>query len=223
MTEYDFKTKLLDINQPMVEMPPRFSTIALLLKSGRKLFGCDLVSGEYKRNEINIENFANQTYLSLRLSGLINYLIFLEQIGSIFKPKNQTKTFTQTNGIFCSLKYFSTLSDDDDRIKAIKSLRNSLTHKFGLATEKNPTDKPPRKFIISIERNSEIITLPNKDWDGTFSDKSDNTSTTIFIIDLVILIESVYQKIVEANKADELEMVLSDGIEELKARFTITY
>ncbi|HEY5370510.1 MAG TPA: hypothetical protein VIJ75_16115 [Hanamia sp.] len=221
MTDQEFLARLLDLNQPMTETPTRFSTIALLLRGGRKLFGCDLASGEYERNELNIENFENQTYHSFQFSGLINYLIFLEQVGSIFKPKNSIR-INKTNGIFCSLKYFSSLSDEN-KINSIKALRNSLTHKFGLATERNPKEKPPRKFLISIERDSEIVKLPNKNWDGEFSDKSDNTSTTIFIIDLIILIERVYQKIVEANKADKLEIVLNDGMEELKARFTIVY
>lgn len=218
MTDQEFITKLLDINQPMFESPTRFSTIVLLLRGARKLFGCDLVSGEYTRNELNIENFTNQTYHSFQFSGLINYLIFLEQIGSIFKPKNQPK-IRQTNGIFCSLKYFSSLGDN--KIKAIKSLRNSLTHKFGLATEKNPKDGSPRKFIISIERNEEIVRLPEIEWNGAFADKSDTTSTTVFIIDLVTLIEKIYQKVIQNANEGDLEILLADGINELKARFTI--
>jgi hypothetical protein len=98
-----------------------------------------------------------------------------------------------------------------------------LTHKFGFATEKKPKEKPPRKFIISIERNDEIVKLPDAEWDGVFADKSDNTSTTIFIIDLITLIEKVCQKILEENKADNLEIMLTDGMNELKARFTIVY
>ena len=64
MADQNFIAKLLDISQPMVETPTRFSTIALLLIGGRKLFGCNLVSGEYEMNELKIENFANQTYHS---------------------------------------------------------------------------------------------------------------------------------------------------------------
>lgn len=83
--------------------------------------------------------------MPFQFTGLINYLILLEQFGSIFIPKNQVK-IKEKNGIFCSLKYYSKLSDE--QINAIKSLRNSLTHKFGLATEKKPSQKPPRKFIL---------------------------------------------------------------------------
>jgi hypothetical protein len=219
MTDKEYFKKLLDIKQPMSEKPNRFSTIVLLIKSARKLFGCDLETGTYKMSELNEENFINGTYQSFQFTGLINYLILLEQLGSIFKPKDQIKLI-QTNGIFCSLKYYSNLSDD--KIQAIKSLRNSLTHKFGLATEKKPNIGKPRKFIISIENNPEIINLPKDNWDGNFNDKSDNTSTIIYAIELVKIIESIYQKIIEDNNSENLELVLEDGIPELNSRYTIT-
>lgn len=206
------------MNQPMPDTPTRFSTIALLLKGSRKLFGCDLETGEYKMNELNEENILDQTYHSFQFTGLINYLILLEQLGSIFKPKNIT-SIKQTNGIFCALKFFTSLSEE--KIKAVKSLRNSLTHKFGLATERNPREKPPRKFILSIERDEEIVLLPNTDWDGTFSDKTDFTCTTIFIIDLVALIEKIYQEVKAQLISNNLEIISSGGINEIKARYTI--
>lgn len=62
MAEKEFVTKLLDIRQPMCENPNRFSTIILLLRSSRKLFGCDLKTGIYNKNELNEENFLNETY-----------------------------------------------------------------------------------------------------------------------------------------------------------------
>lgn len=221
MTDKEFISKLLDQKQPMMDDPTRFSTIALLLKGARKLFGCDSLSGEYKMNEINEENFMSGTYHSFQFSGLINYLIFLEQIGSIFRPRNPQE-FKETNGIFCALKHFSSLKEDS-KINAIVSLRNSLAHKFGLATEKNPKNKPPRKFTISIKRNSGIVQLPEHDWNGSFSDKADETSTTVFIIDLVTLIESVYEKVVEENEIDNLDILLHDGMNELRSRYTINY
>jgi hypothetical protein len=220
MTEKEFILKLLDMNQPMSNTPIRFSTIVLLLKGGRKLFGCDLETGEYQMNELNEENILDQTYHSFQFSGLINYLILLEQIGSIFKPINAT-SIKKTNGIFCALKFFSQLSDE--KIKAIISLRNSLTHRFGLATEKKPSVKPPRKFILSIERDKEIVKLPNIDWDGTFSDKSDSTNTTIFIIDLVDQIEKIYKEVSTKLINNNLDIIPIGGIDEIKARYTIIY
>src|SRR5690606_30073254 len=102
-------------------------------------------------------------------------------------------------------------------------LRNSLAHRFGLATEKNPKTKPARKFILSIERNTDIILNPTTDWNGDFSDKTDRNSTTVCIIDLVELIEAVYLKIKEEHEKGNLDLVVNDGINELKAKYTITY
>lgn len=220
MSDSEFITKLLDIKQPMEYQPNRYSTITLLLIGARKLFGCNLETGKYEKQELNETNFTDGTYHSFQFSGLINYLIFLEQIGSIFRPKNPISALTKSNGIYCALKYFSELSCDT-KIGAIVSLRNSLAHKFGLATEKNPKSKPPRKFILSSERNQDVVNLPIKDWDGVFSDKSDTTSTTIYIIDLVNEIEKVYKQLKEENSKNNLEILLKDELCELKARYTI--
>lgn len=219
MTNSRLFSKLLDMKQPMSNRPTRFSSIILLLKSGRKLFGCDINTGEYKMKEYYVTNFSEETYYSFQFSGLINYLIFLEQIGSIFKLKN-CDNLKESYGINAALTHFSSITDNA-KINAIVSLRNSLIHRFGLATEKNPKNKPPRKFILSIERNSDIVKLPNIEWDGTFSNKLGRTSTTIFIVDLVILIETVYQKICEENKKNNLDIKLKDGIDELKTRYTL--
>jgi hypothetical protein len=180
MTNSEFISKLLDINQPMTKDPFRFSSIALLLKGARKLFGCNIDTGKYEMLELDEDNFKSGTYQSLQFSGLINYLIFLEQIGSIFKPKYLPSS-SSSNGIYNALIYFSSLNNDPNKISGIVSLRNSLTHKFGLATEKNPKTKPARKFSLSIERNDNIILNPTTDWNGNFSDKSESTLTTVYI------------------------------------------
>src|SRR5689334_2754493 len=123
MTDQEFLNKFLDIQQPMELQPTRFSTVALLLRGARKLSGRDLTSGEYVMNELNQENFKDQTYHTYQFLGLINYLIFLEQIGSIFKFPS-----TKTNGIHITLEKFSVLTPQ--QIFAVRALRNSLAHNF---------------------------------------------------------------------------------------------
>jgi hypothetical protein len=216
MTTQIFIEKFLDIEQPMENNPVRFSTMALLVKSARKLSGRNLLTGIYEMKELNESNFTDQTYHPFMFTGLINYLIFLEQIGSIFKPKAATK-IKQTNGIYCALEYFSLL--DNDKKSAVKALRNTLTHKFGLATENKESDK--YRFQLSIERNSEII-IP-KNWDGNFSTKTDDTLTTVHIIDLADFVETIYVNILESWKAQTLELVVKEGIDEVKSRYTIIY
>jgi len=51
----------------------------------------------------------------------------------------------------------------------------------------------------------------------------DSYSTTIYIIDLVELIENTYQKVLEEVENDNIEITLADGIQELKARYSITH
>ncbi|MCF2446317.1 hypothetical protein L0657_20330 [Dyadobacter sp. CY345] len=211
---------LLDINQPMSETPSRFSTVTLLLRSARKLFGSDLYTGEYTMNELNIENFS-EMYLSFQFTALINYLILLEQLGSLIKPINKSEC-KKSPGIFCALKYFSSLNDDR-KIQSIAALRHSLAHKFGLATQSNPKDKPCRKFILSLETNAEVIKLPIIDWDGDFSDKHEKTSTIVYIFDLVVLIEDVYRNIVNEIETNYLNMELIIEVIELNARFTVIH
>jgi len=175
-----------------------------------------LKTGTYNKNELNFENFADETYQSFQFTGLINYLIFLEQLGSILKPKYKCR-IDNGNGIYCCLKYYSGLSDN--KINALKSLRNSLTHKFGLATEQGSIKIPPRKFILSIGENPDIVELPKVEWDGNFTAKLDQSSTTIHITDLIKLIEKIYQQILEDNNSNKLDILLE--IPELESRFTI--
>lgn len=217
--EKEFLKKFLDINQPIEEKPVRFSTVVLLLKGGRSLSGRDIKTGVYEMRELNEKTITDGMYHSFQFSGLISYLIFLEQLGSIFRPKGLTEK--SERDIRGALKHFSNI--DENKINAIASLRNSMVHRFGLATEKSPRLKPPRKFTLSTERNPEIVLMPATDWTGDFSDKTDNTSTTIFIHDLIDLAESVYKNIAKALSDDNLEMVLADGMMELKARYTTVY
>ena len=215
MTDQEFIRKFMDINQPMEVDPFRFSTVGILLRGARKLSGRDLLSGSYIMSELNEENFTNQTYHSILFSGLINYLIFLEQVGTIFKLAS-----AKSSGIHIALENFSTLTEE--QIFAVRALRNSLTHNYGLATEIIPQNLNKRhKFTLSIERNLEVIRLPTIKWHGDFSDKNEQTNTTVFIIDLCDIIESAYSKLKEENENNNVEIVL--GRDELKSRFTIIY
>jgi hypothetical protein len=208
--------KFLDFNQPMESAPDRFSTLVFLLKSGRKLSGRDLTTGAYVGSEFNHQNFIDGTYYSFQFSGLISYLILLEQVGSIFKPTQELAT--KEMPIKKALKYFSDI--DPAKIDSIVALRNSMAHKFGLATEKKPHKMTPQKFTLSIERNVNIVQLPIVPWDGIFSNKSEDSHTLIYIHDLIDLIEGVFQKLLTEHKNGNIEVVLEDGLEELKARYT---
>ena len=216
MTEKAFIQKLIDINQPMETSPTRYSTLALLLRGGRRLSGYNIKTGIYKQLEFYDENFLDQTFHSFQFTGLINYLIFLEQIGSLFQPKKSDKNPSdKTNGINCALSYFSVL--DDQKIAAIRALRNSLTHKFGLATQ----DKADKsfKFSLSTERNSDIIHLG--EWAGDFSDKNEKSLTTVFIFDFIDLVEMIYKDINQGWAAQTIDCMTP--LNEINARYTMVY
>ncbi|MCW0483450.1 hypothetical protein [Gaoshiqia sediminis] len=209
----------LKLEQPMSQNPVRFSNIVLLLKAARKLTGRNIETGIYEMNEINEEDIVNGLYHSFQYVGLINYLILLEQLGSIFSPKQET--ICSSNGIFCALTDFSEL-EDELKVGAIVALRHSLTHKFGLATEKKKDRKKlQHKYILSIDRNSKIVEIPSNPWDGNYSDKSDGTSTTIFIKDLEELVENIYQTI--KTMLDKNELIVKIDLDELYSRYTMTY
>jgi len=214
MTTYPFIEKLLETEQPMDNNPTRLSTLILLLKSARHLSGRNLKNGDYEMNELTEENFINQTYHSFQLSGLLNYLILLEQIGSIFTPLKKN-IITNSNGIYRALTYFSNLGDTEKQ--SIKALRNSLAHSFGLATDN--TKKEKFKFSLSIESNTDIIRPKN--WTGNYIDKSEESITTVFIIDLINLIEDIFRKVNDQWKSGQLKTFSPDEIDKLKARYTL--
>lgn len=216
MTEKEFIQKLININQPMENSPTRYSTLALLLRGARSLSGYNVETGIYEMLELKEETFFNQTYHSFQFSGLISYLIFLEQIGSLFRPKDSYKILSdESNGINCALSYFSTL--DENKISAIRALRNSLTHKFGLATQNKGVNS--FKFTLSIERNSDILHLGN--WSGDFTDKNETSFTTVFIFDLIDLIEMIYKEICKGWAEQTIISLIP--LNEINTRYTIIY
>jgi hypothetical protein len=205
-------TNILDVNNLNLNNSNRFSTITLLLRSARKLSGYNLQTGIYEKNEFNEQNFKDRTYLSLQYTGLLNYLILLEQIGSAFKPTYADK-LRKTNCIYCSLKYYSDL--DGKNILYIISLRNSLAHRFSLATE----FKNQIKFKLSTERNNCVV----KGGIKNSKNKSIEKYIVIYLFDLIDLIESIYRKIYQDSISEKIELNLSGGFQELNSRYTIIY
>ncbi len=215
MTEKQRISAFLDIKQPMSDNPIRISMLSRLLRGARSLSGRSVITGKYLKKEFNVANFEKQTYQPFQFMGVMSYLIFLEQIGSVFRPKGNTRKTKR--GILEALSHFSNM--DDKKALAIYSLRCSLSHNFGLATENTRPDK--FKFTLSIDRNEDIVTLGN--WDGAFTNRSETTLTTIYIHDLIDLIENIYNSICKDWKDDKLEMLYSGKIDEFETRFTISH
>ena len=177
------------------------STIIACLKSARFLCSNGLLVDDYSKDEIIEFVFENGLYHSNVFSGVIFYLIFLDQVGNVFKPKNKTeitnKTKIKGSEIHKALKYFSTLNDTE--IGILRELRNSLVHQFSLATDK-------RKFVMSIESSCDIIKV--------------ETEATIYIPKLIELAESIFEKLLEEHNNNNLEIVIKNN-DELFAKFFI--
>lgn len=208
----------------ILEMNPereRQYTFMLCLRTARFLLGCDLETGKYKQENLNEEIFVEKKlYISNILSGLANYLIFLETIGTIFKPKSEPIN-NKENGIHKALSYFSN-DLDENQIVAIRTLRNSLAHNFSLAIKSNTNDNRfTQKFILLHDDSiDEIIKLPTSRWGGDYSDKTNEKYTIINIKKLICLIEDIYTKVLLYSTENKLECMLKSK-DELNTKYSI--
>ena len=206
----------------ILEMNPkgeRQYTFMLCLRTARFLLGCDLETGEYKKENLNEEIFVKKLYISNIFSGLANYLIFLETIGTIFKPKSEPINNNKENGIHKALSYFSDLNEN--QIVAIRTLRNSLAHNFSLAIKSNTNNRFTQKFILLHDDSiGEIIKLPTEIWSGDYSDKTNENYTIINIKKLICLIEAIYAKVLLYSTKGELDCML-ESKDELNTKYSI--
>lgn len=188
----------------------RYSCLMLALTDARKLTARDQKTG--KPNYDLLENeksfFDPNSFICL-----INYLLILDLIGEVFvkgKDKNIMKALS---------KFGAEISKEDKY--AIKALRNSFAHNYGLINiSKNK--EFCHKFILEFSENSLIIKHPEIEWDGIFNKtKSDVTSTTIYVKNLIDYIEDIWKKLNTEIDGETIDIVLDDRIEELKSRFTV--
>lgn len=209
----------MDLTQDKIYTP------MICLRSARFLSGNNLETGVREDNNINEDCFKNLLYHPNQFSGLACYLIFLEMIGLIFKPKGE-KPLKNINAIHRALTHFGGELKGVE-ISAIRALRNSLAHNFGLAIKNNnkkykDTDdyNLTHKFQLNINSSTnDIVIFPKQRWFGDFSDKSDDTLTIINEKNLIQLIENIYQKLLSMNEKGELELALDE--DQLNARFSI--
>lgn len=143
-------------------------------------------------------------------SSLILYLIFLEQVGTIF-----TNGRSHKKGIQCALEDFSTLKEEE-RI-AIYYLRNTLAHNYGLATDNSNSNKQNDKHKFTLSYKGDLIHVPKKCWDNDYTNRDDEDSTTINIFRLMEMVDNLYNNL--KNNYENLELKI--GIEEIKTRFTV--
>lgn len=203
----------------------RRSCLLMAIRSARYLTGREIITGkaigicEMEYNVLNKDEVAtHQLYNEHFFSGLAMYLIAIDCIGCLFDNLTITPKTENNNSIIRALKSFSTL--DDERIEAVKDLRNTLAHNFGLATEsKGGAKKTKHKFTLSFSDKAEAIKLPKKDWDGDFGNKKQSCSTIIGVSAFCNLAESIIANVYDSYEKGLLKLRVSE--EQVKARFTV--
>jgi len=143
--------------------------------------------------------------------GLVNYFLVLDIIGAIFTDKKDGVGIR----IKEVLKIYGNMSEDEQKV--ISTLRNCLVHNYSLA------DKEKKIKFILDNSCEEMIKHPIKVWDGDYSIKNDDsTSTSINPKKLIDKIEEIYEKVKKEVICGKLNHKL-ENIEELKTRFTVKY
>lgn len=216
MSEDDFIKKF--ISQLQIE-DNRYSCLIMALSDARMITGRNTKTG-IKEHDIILLN--DKFFDSNSFSGLIQYLIILDMIGTIFKTGFTTK---KTNKIYKALKQYSNLNDSD--IDIIISLRNSLAHNYGLINIPDSTNDYPtklHKFTIINDPSAQLIEYPTEIWNTVdYSNKKEESSTKIGYNKLCDLVESVYINLKASFNNGLTELNLNGGIEELKSRFTVRH
>jgi hypothetical protein len=199
--------------------PNRYSCLLIALRDARMVTGRNLETGKIGYDIL--EN--SSSFLSpYSFIGVINYLLVLEIIGTVFEFK--AFTTKKTNNIYKALKQFTLLKKND--IDTIISLRNSLAHNYGLANIPNdPKENNTKRHIFKLinTENSPLIAYPKIYWDGNFKNKLEDSYTMISVHPLFDTIEDVYSTVISNIERGNIKIALNGGFHELNTRFTIKH
>lgn len=191
------------------------STLILALRNARRFSGRDMSTGIQT-------GFAHITDEDI-FAAITHFLIVLDILGCSIKNQVQCNC---SNGIKRCLKMFSSLNKAD--INAMKSLRNTVAHNYGLATEAPKKNNDPRyKFHISVLQQ-ELFVHSKREFgsgfgkDDIYHDKSSDSDTVVGFEPLCNLVEQVYRNVISAYYRDEIELNNMSDYWELQSRFLIT-
>lgn len=203
-------------NQPFNKTERRYSSLILGLKNAR------LISNrEQETKKVTLKIKA--PLAPSNWGAAIIYLIVLELIGTCFRPKDKRKV--NGNPIYKALRYFTSHSENEAR--AIESLRHSFAHNYGLINLQNNREtkvinkRGTHHFSLTANPIEKLITERTEFWDGRFETRNKKNVTRINLWKLGDLVENVFNKLVEENNKENIELILDNGIEELKAKYTV--
>ncbi len=197
------------------EKDDRSSVLLVALRGARKLTGRDLNTGTLlvagHPVDPSIEVMEEGRYYSNLLLGLTNYLIILDMLGFIFSRKDVKKDIAEE--MIHSMKNFTGLLELR-HIEAIKALRHSLAHNFGLAN---------KNYIFQLDLTiTNLIELPvdNTGWRVKNIKKEENY-TKINPIKLCNFVETAYKNLIQQFEHDNLKLKSNLTLDQFMARFTI--
>jgi hypothetical protein len=198
----------------------RVSCLVMAIDDARKATGRNLETGKHN-GKIYMDG--NDFINPYSFIGLINYLLILDLIGCVFKTKDIADNKPP---IYNALKQFTEIKDDKS-IFTIIALRNCLAHNYGLINvpdKDKHDDNSLHRFTIDNSEDADLINFPIKQptRNQIYSQKSDEYQTQVCYIKLIDLIETTYCNLKSKFEKGEVELNLKNGIDELKARFTIT-
>lgn len=186
----------------------RISTIYLSLNSARfftknNLFVCEFSAPELEN--ILTEKALNYEFL---FSGLLNYLIFIEQIGGLLGL--DIKKVIE--------KFFPKEFSNEEK-ESIYQFRNSFAHRFSLATENKKANL--RKFTLYFNtlKSEKPIVEANPKWNGNFNDKNQDSETIVNVNSFIRFCEEFYNKVVSENENNNLLLIIQEN--EIMAKYTI--
>lgn len=154
--------------------------------------------------------------------GTLGYMALLDQIGTCFKPTGAPDI--RRNSIVRALKYFA--SDlEDDQIDALYALRCSFAHDYGLNNVKKRKDGsvnpngPHHSFTVIASIEAPLIALPSEPWNGDYLNEKRENATVVNLVLFCNLVEEVCARLIELQGLGQLEVILENGIGELKSRY----
>ncbi len=150
--------------------------------------------------------------------GSIGYMVLLDQIGSCFKPKNVPMVLG--NSIFRALSHFTKLNTTEKQI--IYALRCALAHDYSLYNIKKGEPRLTHNFALT-KLSGILIRMPEAQWDGNYLNRTTDNRTVVDLQELGDLVENICRCLFELAKRDELEIILSNGSDELIQRYTFQY
>jgi hypothetical protein len=149
--------------------------------------------------------------------GALGYMALLDQIGKCFKPRSKERI--KDRPIIQGLRHFTALSTDESG--AIYALRCGFAHDYSLVNDRTKPELT-HHFFVYANGLGPVVTLPKERWSGDSSQRTLENRTCVNLEAFGDLVEGVYAVMRDLLDKGELEIILSDGSDELLWRYHFT-